>query len=66
MDAAPAILFASRTGVRLGVQAQRAYVDSTRGADLVLPLPNFNPNRDFASAEPSSAGRSARSWSPPG
>jgi len=50
MDAATAVLFAIRTGVRLGVQAQRAYVDSTRGAKLVLPLPNFDPTRDFASA----------------
>lgn len=50
MDASTAVLFAIRTGVRLGIQAQRAYVDSTRGAELVLPLPNFDPSRDFASA----------------
>ncbi|MCP4002711.1 MAG: hypothetical protein GY725_00815 [bacterium] len=51
MDAATAVLFAIRTGVRLGIQAQRAYVDSARGRELVLPLPNFNPVRNSASAQ---------------
>jgi hypothetical protein len=50
MDAATVVLFAIRTGARLGTQIQRAYVDSTRSAELLLPLPNFNPERDFGSA----------------
>jgi hypothetical protein len=41
MDTASLILFAIQSALRLGAQARQAYVDSTIGAALVLPLPNF-------------------------
>lgn len=44
------ILFGIQSAIRLGQQARQAYVDSTRNRALVLPLPNFNPAPNAASA----------------
>ena len=35
------IMFAIRSGIRLGQQSREAYVDATRRRELTLPLPNF-------------------------
>jgi hypothetical protein len=35
------ILFAIRSGIRLGTQARAAFVDSTRAREIALPLPDF-------------------------
>lgn len=35
------IMFAIRSGIRLGQQSREAYVDATRRRELMLPLPNF-------------------------
>jgi hypothetical protein len=41
METVSLILFAVQCALKLGAQARQAYVDSTIGAALVLPLPNF-------------------------
>jgi hypothetical protein len=41
LDTASLILFAIQSALKLGAAARQAYVDSTIGAALVLPLPNF-------------------------
>ena len=40
-DSAALVLFAIRSGVRLGQQIRKSYIDSTKRRDLVLPLPRF-------------------------
>jgi hypothetical protein len=35
------IMFAIRSGIKLGQQSREAYVDATRRRELMLPLPNF-------------------------
>lgn len=37
------IMFAIQSAIRLGGQAKRSYIDSTRARALVLPLPDFDP-----------------------
>jgi hypothetical protein len=49
-DAAAVVLFAIRSSIKLGQQIRQAYVDSTKGRDLVLPLPNFFSGVDIVSA----------------
>lgn len=44
------VLFAIRGALKLGQQARAAYVDSTRGRALVLPLPDFEPEGSFVGA----------------
>ena len=52
MTVAPAtlVLFAIQSAVKLGRQAQAAYIDNTQRRALVLPLPNFDPRQDQPSA----------------
>lgn len=40
-DSASVVMFAVRSAVRLGKEAQTAYADATRRRELTLPLPNF-------------------------
>lgn len=49
-DTASVILFGIQSAIRLAQQARQAYVDATRNRPLVLPLPNFNPEPNAASA----------------
>ncbi len=44
MGTAELILFAIQSAIRLGAQAKRSFIDSTRARALVLPLPDFDPN----------------------
>ena len=44
------VLFAIRSGIKLGQQMRQAYVDSTKNRELVLPLPNFFGKTDITSA----------------
>jgi len=40
-DSAAVVMFAIRSGVRLGQQIRKSYIDATKRRDLVLPLPKF-------------------------
>src|ERR1700710_2528468 len=44
METAALILFAIQSALKLGAQARQAYVESTIGAAVVLPLPDFATN----------------------
>lgn len=44
------VLFAIQSGIRLGKQIQRAYVDNLKSRGLVLPLPDFPARADWTSA----------------
>ena len=44
------VLFAIQSAIRLGEAGRRAFVDSTRGRALTLPLPNFSGLLDAQSA----------------
>lgn len=44
------VMFAIRSAIRLGQQTREAYVASTQGRELTLPLPNYNPSRSVADA----------------
>jgi hypothetical protein len=67
-DSAAVVLFAIRSGVRLGQQIRKSYIDATKRRDLVLPLPKFFAEIDsndqaqwFATGEGNElVGRSAR------
>lgn len=49
-DAATIVLFAIRSSIKLGQQLRQAYVDSTKGREMVLPLPNFFSEINIVSA----------------
>ena len=59
-DSAALVLFAIRSGLKLGQQLRLAYVDNTRRRELVLPLPNFFSSPDVVSATNYFAGPGAR------
>src|SRR5262245_71077 len=40
-DSAAIVMFAIRSGIRLGQQVRKSYIDATRRRELVLPLPRF-------------------------
>jgi len=46
-DSAAVVVFAIRSGIRLGQQIRKGYIDATKRRDLVLPLPKF-----FADVDP--------------
>lgn len=40
-DSAAVVMFAIRSGIRLGQQIRKGYIDATKRRDLLLPLPKF-------------------------
>ena len=40
-DSAAVVMFAIRSGIRLGQQIRKSYIDATKRRDLTLPLPKF-------------------------
>jgi hypothetical protein len=49
-DSTALVMFAIRSGIKLGQQVRLAYVDSTKRRELVLPLPDFFSSPDISSA----------------
>jgi hypothetical protein len=65
MDTATIIMFAIQSALKLGAQARQAYIDSTIGAALALPLPNFATNFTVEQAHARLADMKPETW-PPG
>jgi hypothetical protein len=45
------VIFGIKTGIKLAQQGRHAYVEATINRELVLPLPNFNPEVSIGIAE---------------
>ncbi|RLB02405.1 MAG: hypothetical protein DRG83_08605 [Deltaproteobacteria bacterium] len=45
------VIFAIRAGLKLGQQGRIAYAEATIKRELVLPLPNFNPEASQGTAD---------------